>query len=359
MISLGLLLVLSIAALGISFFNVNRTVTVRGAFEYRDTYPVISLESGVVREIVVEVDQTVSKGDVLIVLENKSLKMEIADLESRISLLDLETDSFSAKNVYDISQFVSDLELLRKQQQMKTEELEFREELYDVNLAMYERKSIAKHQYDEVRLAYLAVRLEMDQIESSLIKKNAALREFQDSIVQTLKVYSSERKAAEAKLQYLLERQTDLTVRSPAAGVLHSTDLEYLRGAHLSASTHIADVVSLDDIDFVGFAIDADIIRVKEGQEAYFDVDIFRRKAFVKGTVTRVGHMAKRGPDGRNLFPVRVEVDNPTFFDRGQLLYIQAGVSGDAVIITEKGLSLIELVWEKILKLTDFQVYAQ
>ena len=134
---------------------------------------------------------------------------------------------------------------------------------------------------------------------------------------------------------------------------------EDLQGTYLASGTQVGSIVSLDEIDFNGFATDSDVIRIRDGQEAYFDVAMFRRKAFVKGTVTRIGHIATTGTDGRSRFPIRIEVQNTTFFDRNQQLYIQAGIGAEAVIVTERGLSLIELVWEKIRKLTDFGVYTE
>ena len=62
---------------------------------------------------------------------------------------------------------------------------------------------------------------------------------------------------------------------------------------------------------------------------------------------------------GFNAFPVTIEVSDKRFFDRDREFYIQAGVRGQAVIVVEEDLSLITLVWEKIVNFVDFGVNAE
>ena len=90
--SLLLFFVLAAAALAVMFFRVNRTVTVAGLFSYRDSFPITVEEAGLVREVTVETDMRVEKGDILVVLSNPELEREITALEQKIamSLLELE-----------------------------------------------------------------------------------------------------------------------------------------------------------------------------------------------------------------------------------------------------------------------------
>ncbi len=357
-ISLLLLLLLAAAALAVTFFRVNRTVTIRGVFEYRASCPIVVREPGFVQDVVAEVDQRVTEGDVLLILENRDLDMEIKSLRNQLSVYELELERLADQKDHDVFQTRQDILLLRERLQVKTIELEHRESLFISYRELHRTKSIMRNQYDEVRLAYLSVRAEIAELEIELVKKNNALGELETTASGLVALKKKDHDIARERLSHLIGRHENLVITAPEPGVLLAEDWGDLRSSYMGPGTHVADIVSLDQIDFVGFATDADIIRIREGQDAYFDVDVFRRKAFVNGTVTKVGHLAMEA-EGRSLFPVRIEIANTTFFDRGQRLYIQAGVSAEAVVITEKGLSLIQLVWEKVRKLTDFQVYAQ
>ena len=111
----------------------------------------------------------------------------------------------------------------------------------------------------------------------------------------------------------------------------------------------IWDQSVIDDINFRGRAAGSDVIRVAEGQPVYFNVELFRRRNLITGTVTRVGSGV---PDSSG-FTIEIEVDNRAFFDRGRELFLQAGISGEAIVITEKDVSLIRMVWERVVRIAD------
>jgi hypothetical protein len=53
------------------------------------------------------------------------------------------------------------------------------------------------------------------------------------------------------------------------------------------------------------------------------------------------------------MYPVEIEVMNKEFFDRGRKRFIHAGVVGEAIIMTERDIPIIELFWERIIKYVD------
>ena len=357
-ISLALMLVLAIAALGITLFRVNRTVTVPGRFEYRMRVPVVAKEPGYVAEIFATPDQNVNKGELLLLLENRNLDREVLGVRDQLATYDLEIRDLTEQSEFAIAQLRRDIESNRLRLQTKSAELESQRELFVLHLQMYESDSITKYQYDDVRLRYLAIQNEVRELEIGLSGLGDLVLERNATTDMAITRKTHVREIALRRLDDLDRRRDNLRVVAPESGMLLAGIWSELIHTYVSATTVLGRVVTLDQIIFSGFAQDSDIIRVETGQSVYFDVDVFRRKAFVNGTVTSVGYAAIESSD-RNLFPVQIEVENAAFFDRDRELYIRAGVTGEAIIITEEGLSLIELVWEKIRKLADFEVYAQ
>lgn len=357
--SLGLFILLAFAALAVTFFRINRTVLVDGIFEYRDSYAVAVEEPGFVDRVLVETDTKVNQGDALAVIASHDLEREIAAMERRVSISALELANMETQQATQL--FAAEQDVLSFEEALSTKnlELDYRRDLHEMNEKLYRDGSITKERHDASRLAYRSVQGAVAELEIQLSRKQRT--------VEDLKVSPSPARAVKLKsleidrdqLAYLRSRQERLTIRARESGVLLSDSWNTLEGTYLPRGTHIADIVSFDEIDFVGYTKDTDIIRIKEGQTSYFDVDIFRRKVFVNGTVTHISHQAAEGPGGLRLFPITIEIDNKKFIDRDQEFYIQAGVKGQAVVIVEEDLSLIALIWEKVLSFADFGVYTE
>jgi hypothetical protein len=96
----------------------------------------------------------------------------------------------------------------------------------------------------------------------------------------------------------------------------------------------------------------SDVVRLEPDQEVYFNVELFRRKEFVKGRVAGIGNKVVERNPSRG-FPVEIEVDDKEFFDRNRKLFIQAGVPGEAIIVTEKNLTLASLLWDRFINYMD------
>jgi multidrug resistance efflux pump len=357
--SLGLFVLLAFAALAVTFFRINRTVIVDGAFRYRESYSVTVEEAGFVDQVLVETDSRVQKGDVLAVLTNRDLAREIAGMERRISMGVLELANMEEQEASLLFATAQDVLSLEESLNTKTFELEYRGDLHEMNEKLYRDGSITKERHDASRLAYRSIQGAVAELN---ILRSKKLRVLEDLKVSPSPARAIKLKALEIdrdQLEYLKSRQERLTIRASESGVLLAEVWKALEASYLARGTHIADIVSFDDIDFVGYTKDSDIIRIREGQVSYFDVEIFRRKVFVNGRVTNIGYKAVDGPGTSSLFPVTIEIGNKKFFDRDQEFYIQAGVKGQAVIIVEESLSLITLIWEKILNFTDFGVYTE
>ena len=357
--SLALFIVLAVAALLVLFYRINRTVLVDGVVNYRKSFPVTVLEGGYVRQIVVEEDSPVEEGDIVLVLTSHELDIEIAETERRLAMTETEIESMEAQLETDSFLASRDVASLEELLETRKLELEYHVGQYDMRKELYRTGSITREQYDASRLTYRTAEGAVAEIEIQLSK---AVRRYTGLGKAGNTSISLKRMALDLdrkKLDYLLARRENLIVRAPGAGVLLSNTWSSIENTFVTKGSRVADIVSFDEIDFVGLAKDTDVIRIAEGQRSYFDVELFRRKVFVSGTVTDISYRAVEVAGGLNAFPVTIEVSDKRFFDRDREFYIQAGVRGQAVIVVEEDLSLITLVWEKIVNFVDFGVNAE
>lgn len=359
LLSLGIFLLLGVAALAVTFFRVNRTVVVDGEFTYRESLPLTVRESGFVEQIVSSDNEWVDEGDTLIILSNPDLEREFAAAKQRLDSTAIQLAELERQKEEILFQTRQDKLLLEKLVNIRHAETVYIDEQHSMKKRLFESGSLTSEQLSASQLALkkaenaeAEARIRLESIAHSL----QSMENGPDAGIILKKV---ELEQTDRTVKYLRERLELLALAAPASGMLISNSWDGLANSFLRAGDTIGDVVSFEDINFTGFAKDTDIIRIDEGQLAYFDVEVFRRKVFVNGVVAEIGYQAISGPGGLKLFPVEIELANKMFVDRGNEFYIQAGVKGQAVIIVEERLSLISMVWEKILDFADFGVYTE
>ena len=208
----------------------------------------------------------------------------------------------------------------------------------------------SRRSYEDAVLAHRAAQADVADLEIRIAQAAGRLAELDSTSRLRYDLKRREYAIEQDRLRQLRERVARLTVAAPADGRLLAEDLEGLLNRWVARGAAVGEVVSSDRIGFLGHARGADAVRLSEGQDVYFNVEVFRRRRFVRGTVTRIGFKATEGTGG---FPVEIDVPDNRFFDRGRELFIQAGVPGEAVIITERGVSLVALVWEKVIDTLD------
>jgi multidrug resistance efflux pump len=251
--SLGLFVLLAFAALAVTFFRINRTVIVDGAFRYRESYSVTVEEAGFVDQVLVETDSRVQRGDVLAVLTNRDLAREIAGMERRISMGVLELANMEDQEASLLFATAQDVLSLEESLNTKTFELEYRGDLHEMNEKLYRDGSITKERHDASRLAYRSIQGAVAELD---ILRSKKLRILEDLKVSPSPARAIKQKALEIdrdQLEYLKSRQERLTIRASESGVLLAEVWKALEASYLARGTHIADIVSFDDIDFVGY----------------------------------------------------------------------------------------------------------
>lgn len=264
----------------------------------------------------------------------------------------MELEEILQLKEYDTSINSFDITKLKEQLSLKNTEKKYYKSIYDDKNDLYDKKIISKDDFEEAELIYEQTKLESRSIKLQIDELARKLQNLDASSLLNYKLKQKELELEQNTLDHLKSRKEMLIVKAKMSGKLLADKLENHLNVYLSTGDKVADVVSFDKIDFIGYAKGADIIRVKEGQEVVFNVDTFRGKNFIHGKVKRIGlKTAKK--NGVISYPVEIEVLSNEFFDRGRKRFIHAGIFGEAIIMTERDIPIVELLWERIIKYAD------
>ncbi len=352
LIAFAMLLLLVTAIMILTLMRIDRKVIIPGAFTYRNISPVVIEEEGFASEIHKIENSEVKAGDLIMTLTNSDLEMEIADSENRIMLYKLELEEILQLKELDVSLSTYDVTKLKEELKVKKDEEKYYREVQTDKSDLYEKKIISKDEYEGANIALKQKELEVKSIQIQLNELNKQLQKLDASSYLNYKFKQKELEIEENKLSYLKKRDDGLKIRAKMDGRLVAGRMNNNLNAYFSKGDKIGDVVSYDKIDFIGYASGSDVVRVKEGQEAYFNVDTFRGKDFIRGIVKKTG-LKSETFNGEISFPVEIEVESTEFFDRGRKRFIHAGVVGEAIIITEENLPILRILWEQMVKYAD------
>ncbi|MCG2760643.1 MAG: hypothetical protein L6407_05475, partial [Candidatus Delongbacteria bacterium] len=263
------------------------------------------------------------------------------ELEEILQLKELDTSLSS----FDTSK-------LKEELRVKKDEAVYYSGVLKDKIDLYSKKIISKDEYEAANIALKQKELEVTSIQIQLNELNKTLQKLDTSTYLSYKLKQKELELEEGKLHYLTKRNDLLTITAKMDGKLIADKLENNLNVYFSKGDKIGDIVSHEHIDFIGYASGSDIIREKEGQKTFFNVDTFRGKDFIKGKVKSIG-LKPELFSGVISFPIEIEVTSSEFFDRERKRFIHAGVMGEAIIITEEDLPIMRLLWERIVKYTD------
>ena len=341
-------LVLATAALAL--LPVDRRVVVPGRFVYRSALPVVVGEAGFVTRVLAKEDSLVGEGQPILEIENEELVGDLRRSEALLGIHEIEMQQILQGESSGRATGALDVTQIEEELAFRKERLSYLETAVGHTRDLLAKNLGSRRSYEDAVLAHRAAQADVADLEIRIAQAAGRLAELDSTSRLRYDLKRREYAIEQDRLRQLRERVARLTVAAPADGRLLAEDLEGLLNRWVARGAAVGEVVSSDRIGFLGHARGADAVRLSEGQDVYFNVEVFRRRRFVRGTVTRIGFKATEGTGG---FPVEIDVPDNRFFDRGRELFIQAGVPGEAVIITERGVSLVALVWEKVIDTLD------
>jgi multidrug resistance efflux pump len=351
-IAITMLILLAAAVTILTFMKIDRKVIVPGSFNYRRISPVVSEESGFVSRVFKDENSLLAVNDTILALRNDDLAMEMINSESKIMIFKFGLEEILQLKELDVSLSSYDISKLKEELKVKKEESEYYKSVLTDKSDLYEKKIVSKDEYEAANIALKQKELEIKSIEIQISELNKRLQKLDTSTYLSYKLKQKELEIEQEKLTYLKKRNELLSVTARMNGKLVSEKTANFLNSYLPKGTKIGDIVSENEIDFTGYASGSDIIRVKEGQKVFFNVDTFRGKDFISGIVRKIG-LKPETFNGTITFPVEIEVTDNEFFDSGRKRFIHAGVVGEAIIITEEDLPILKLLWEQIVKYAD------
>ncbi|MFA7124078.1 MAG: hypothetical protein WC212_08570 [Candidatus Delongbacteria bacterium] len=351
-IAIAMLVLLIISVSILTLMKIDRKVIVPGTFTYRRISPVVIEESGFVSEIHASANSILNENDTILILRNDDLEIELANTGNKVLIYKIELEEILQLKELDVSLSSFDTSKLKEQLRVSKEEALYYSDVVKDKAGLYKKKIISKDEYEEANIIYKQKLLEIKSIEIQLSELSKRLQKLDASTYLSYKLKQKELELEEDKLTYLRKKHDLLTVTAKMNGKLITGKLDNYLNVYMEKGEKIGDIVSFDEIDFIGYATGTDLIRVKEGQKSFFNVDTFRGKDFIKGEVKSIG-LKSETYNGITSFPIEIEVTNKDFFDRDRKRFIHAGVTGEAIIITEEDLPILRLLWERVVKYAD------
>lgn len=266
--------------------NITSTVTATGKLGAVTVVEVGTQVSGTLQEIYADFNQHVKKGELIALIDPDVLKAKLE--ESRANLAVARASAAKARaNLAE-----SDRNLKRYKE-------------------LWDRQLIARSELDAVETTRLTNRASVQEAEARVLQVQAALRQ------------------AETNLDYT-------RILSPEDGVIISREVNVGQtvAASLSAPTLFTIAKDLSDMQIETSVDEADIARVKEGQDVEFTVDAYSGTTF-KGKVKQV-RISPATSDNVVTYPVIISVANPD-------LKLKPGMTANVSIITDRRTNVLKI----------------
>lgn len=259
--------------------NITSSVTATGKLGAVTVVEVGTQVSGTLKEIYADFNQHVKKGELIALIDPDVLMAKLEEAKANLAVARASVARAQA-NVAD-----SDRNLRR-------------------NRELWNRQLIAKSELDAAETTHLANRASLQEAQARVLQVQASLRQ------------------AETNLDYT-------RIVSPEDGVIISREVNVGQtvAASLSAPTLFSIAKDLSDMQIETSVDEADIARVKEGQEVEFTVDAYSGTTFT-GKVRQV-RISPATSDNVVTYPVIISVANPD-------LKLKPGMTANVSIITER-----------------------
>lgn len=259
--------------------NIVSKVTATGKLSAVTVVEVGTQVSGTIKEIYADFNDRVKKGQLIALIDPDVLAARLEETKANLAVARASVSRAKAN-------------LADSQRNLKR------------NKELWSRNLIAKSELDAAETAHAVNGASLQEAEARVLQVQASLRQ------------------AESNLGYT-------RILSPEDGVIISREVNVGQtvAASLSAPTLFSIAKDLTDMQIETSVDEADIARVKEGQEVEFTVDAHRGTVF-PGTVKQV-RIAPGTMDNVVTYPVIISVANPE-------LKLKPGMTANVSIITDR-----------------------
>lgn len=337
-------------ALAASQIQLKVTVDGTGMLQPTAIWSIRSQETGVVRDVLVRMGDSVRAGQAIAHLDTVQLASSLAQLRARRRAIE------------------HDLRLARSAVPLDARAAQERRAEADAELVRTRavlRQRLVEHGFgedvEEVRRSYrLGAHIAVDQALASLMTAEAAARNAhieQDRLgLKTIEQGRHQEQLAELDNQIaaIEQRISHLTLHAPAAGIVLTDGLERLSGTVLREGETLMEISEEDDWRAALLVAERDVARIRVGDPAHVELKAFGRvnSPEIRGDVLTVGaEPAAESQAGNRMFPVLVRLSREDLEAVG-LDRLRRGYTAQAKIVTRNE-RMLTLIWEYLLRRSE------
>jgi len=242
-----------------------------------DVSPVSPRIAGYVTDVLVQDNEKVKAGQILIKLDGRDLQIKEEQAQAALDNAQANLGAIKANTVsYDAAIATAQANVDNANVKVNKAKDDF-----DRYSKLYADKSISQQQYDDIKAAY-------DNAKTALrvtLKQQDAAEEQYKAAVQQIAVAQSTVSQRQDDLDYAKLQMSYTTITAPASGEISKKNVE--PGQYVQTGQQLFAVVSDSDIWAVGNFKETQLGDMKVGQTATVDVDAFKDK-HIMGVVNSI-----------------------------------------------------------------------
>jgi len=271
--------------------DIAKSVVATGPIQPITKVELKSKASGLVEKLYVDINQMVTKGQVLAQLDQQEILAQVAAQRAQLAAAQANVTTFSANIAQD-------------KVNAEAPDLPMYQETWQRNVQMLKDGIVSQQALDNAERDYLAQKNKRDGAVAQIGVDEAKLRQAKAQVEQ-----------AQASLDQLNQQLSYTTLVAPIAGLVLSRDVEVGDAVSSilvlgSTATLVMTIGDIHQVYVDGKVDEADIGNVYLGQPARIHVESFPNKVF-NGKVTKISPLGVE-KDNVTTFEVRVSIDNPT-----------------------------------------------
>jgi HlyD family secretion protein len=301
--------------------DIARSVVATGKVQPITKVEVKSKASGIVTKLFVDINDRVTKGQVLAQLDQQEILDQVAAQKASLAAAESNLRAAAAAIDYDkVNAEAPDLPMYKH--------------TYDRALEMSKDGVVSKQSLDDAQQKYLAAENIRDKAVSQITVDTSKMHQAQAQVAQ-----------AQASLKQLEDQLSYTTITSPMDGVILSRDVEVGDAVSSilvlgSTATLVMTIGDTHQVYVQGKVDEGGIGQVYMGQPARIKVESFKDKTFL-GKVTRIAPLGVE-KDNVTTFEVRVSIDNPG----GEL---KANMTANAEILLDEHKNVLTVPEQSVL----------
>ena len=342
-------------------FGMDVTVKGQGHMQPTSREIVKSRRPGLIKTVLVNHGQDVTKGTLLLTLDDTDLRNELEQIENELKLNEIRRAALPIE--LGRERAIIEMDIARAETERDTEKLHMERarvefEFYHSVLPFHKHEDF-EHPIDKlIPMREHKIKLQKANVEIEHAKRRlAALDSRKQELNELKQIYRNLR----VRYRLLKTHLEQMNIHAPVSGTVLTRDLDKRVGDHVTAGEAVLELAELSGWQALVMIQEVDIPKIKIGQIARLYIDAFPHMQYkvFEGTVTDVPRKPEpTTPMGAGVsptntasarYPIKVQVEDPVVTDGTKTYSLAYGMGVGAKIVIERG-PIAELLWKKFLK---------